>query len=102
MQSILTETLVKEFMKRLELAGRDWHRVKSAIRGLEREVQLTAWGDPWSVELAEYLTQKSCDALSLAIAESVKREEFEWAHEIGLRLTELEREGYTKKIDGIL
>ena len=101
-QSILTQTLVKEFMQRLETAGRDWHRIKSAIRGLEREVQLTAWGEPWSSELSEYLTQKSCDALALAIEESIRLEEFEWAHEIEVRLRELEKLGYTKKIEGIL
>lgn len=101
-QSILTETLVREFMNRLELAGRDWHKIRSAIRGLEREVQLTAWGEPWSSELSEYLTQQSCDALALAIEESIRLEEFEWAHEIGVRLLELKRSGYESKGFGIL
>ena len=86
---MLLETLVAEFLKILENSGRDWHRIAWAIRGLESEVRnsgLTA--ADWYPELEEYLESRVVEALVLARAEAIVREEFEWAHEITLRLAE--------------
>jgi len=86
---MLSETLVAEFFRILEKTGRDWHRVRWAIRGLESEVRRSAHGQPWSDELEGYLVFKIGEALTTARDVAVEREEFEWAHEIGVRLGEL-------------
>ena len=86
---MLLETLVKEFLTVLKATGRDWHRVRTAIRGLEYNVLREAHGEPWSAELRLYLTDRVCEALTMARDEAVALEEFEWAHEIGVRLREL-------------
>jgi hypothetical protein len=87
---MLLQTLVAEFLRILEKSGRDWHRIAWAIRGLESEVRdsgLTA--EDWYPELEEYLGSRVVEALQLARAEAIDREEFEWAHEITRRLAEL-------------
>jgi len=87
---MLLEILVAEFLRILEKSGRDWHQIAWAIRGLESEVRdsgLTA--ADWYPELEEYLGSRVIEALILARAEAIVREEFEWAHEITLRLAEL-------------
>lgn len=90
MQSQVTEKLVAEFLRILEAQGRDWHRIRWAIHGLERETKRAILtGEPWDRELESYIEQKVCEALVLAREESVAAEEFEWAHEISVRLTEL-------------
>jgi hypothetical protein len=90
MQSQVTEKLVAEFLRILETQGRDWHRVRWAIHGLEREIKRSAQGgDPWDEELANYLETRVVEALVLARDEAVAAEEFEWAHEITIRLHEL-------------
>lgn len=90
MQSQVIEQLVAEFLRILEGQGRDWHRVRWAIRGLEREVQRSVQGgDPWDQELEEYMQHRIGEALILARAEAIAAEEFEWAHEITVRLREL-------------
>lgn len=90
MQSQVTEKLVAEFLRILETQGRDWHRIRWAIHGLERETKRALMGgDPWDHELESYIEQKVCEALVLAKEESVAVEEFEWAHEITVRLKEL-------------
>ena len=86
---MLSETLVAEFFRILERSGRDWHRVRWAIRGLESEIRASAHGQPWSEELEEYLIFRIGEALTIAQKVAVEREEFEWAHEIGVRLQEL-------------
>jgi len=87
---MLLETLVTEFLTVLDRTGRDWHRVRTAIRGLEYNILREAHGEPWSEELKLYLTDRFCEALAMAREVAVKREEYEWAHEIGLRLRELD------------
>jgi hypothetical protein len=87
---MLLQTLVAEFLRILEKSGRDWHRIAWAIRGLESEVRdssLTA--ADWYPELEEYLESRVVEALQLARDEAIDREEFEWAHEITVRLAEL-------------
>ncbi len=87
---MLLQTLVAEFLRILEKSGRDWHRIAWAIRGLESEVRdssLTA--ADWYPELEEYLESRVVEALVLARAEAIDQEEFEWAHEITVRLKEL-------------
>ncbi|CAB4219114.1 hypothetical protein UFOVP1604_197 [uncultured Caudovirales phage] len=87
---MLLQTLVAEFLRILEKSGRDWHRIAWAIRGLESEVKrssLTA--ADWYPELEEYLESRVVEALQLARDEAIGREEFEWAHEITVRLAEL-------------
>lgn len=87
---MLLQTLVAEFLRILENSGRDWHRIAWAIRGLESEVRdssLTA--ADWYPELEEYLESRVVEALQLARDEAIDREEFEWAHEITVRLAEL-------------
>ena len=86
---MLLQTLVAEFFRILEKSGRDWHRIRWAIRGLETEIRASAHGQPWSEELEEYLIFRIGEALTIAQGVAVEREEFEWAHEIGVRLTEL-------------
>lgn len=90
MQSQVVEKLVSEFLRILKEQGRDWHRIRWAIRGLEREIQRSVQsGDPWDQELAGYIEERIIEALVLARHEAVAAEEFEWAHEISIRLTEL-------------
>lgn len=90
MQSQVVEQLVAEFLRILEGQGRDWHRVRWAIRGLEREIQRSVQsGDPWDRELASYMEERIIEALVIARHEAVAAEEFEWAHEISIRLNEL-------------
>jgi len=86
---MLLESLVTEFFRILERSGRDWHRVRWAIRGLESEIRRSAHGQPWSEELEEYLVFRIGEALTIAQRAAVAREEFEWAHEIAIRLREL-------------
>jgi len=86
---MLSENLVTEFFRILEKTGRDWHRVRWAIRGLESEIRRSAHGQPWSDELEGYLVFRIGEALATAQSVAVEREEFEWAHEIGVRLREL-------------
>ena len=86
---MLLQTLVAEFFRILEKSDRDWHRIRWAIRGLETEIRASAHGQPWSEELEEYLIFRIGEALTIAQGVAVEREEFEWAHEIGLRLQEL-------------
>jgi len=86
---MLSKTLVAEFFRILEKTGRDWHRVRWAIRGLESEIRRSAHGQPWSEELEEYLVFRIGEALTIAKSVAVEREEFEWAHEISVRLQEL-------------
>lgn len=86
---MLLQTLVAEFFRILEKSGRDWHRIRWAIRGLETEIRATAHGQPWSEELEEYLIHRIGEALTIARDVAVEREEFEWAHEIQIRLAEL-------------
>ena len=88
-KKMLSETLVAEFFRILEKTGRDWHRVRWAIRGLESEIRRSAHGQPWSDELEGYLVFRIGEALTTAQSVAVEREEFEWAHEIGVRLREL-------------
>mgnify|MGYP003704719127 CR=1 FL=1 len=68
---MLLETLVKEFLTVLKTTGRDWHRVRTAIRGLEYNVLREAHGEPWSAELRLYLTDRVCEALTMARDEAV-------------------------------
>lgn len=92
-EPVLLETITSEFLSALERSGRDWHRVRSAILGLEHRIIREAHGEPWSPELRLYLTDRILRALAIARCEAIEREEFEWAHEIGLRLQELELTG---------
>ena len=90
---MIVEKLVSEFLRILDKQGRDWHRVRWAIRGLEHEVRRSAGSsDPWQRELEEYLETKVCEALVLARDEAIILEELEWAHEISIRLQELDHE----------
>lgn len=90
---MIVQKLVSEFLRILDKQGRDWHRVRWAIRGLEYEVRRSAGSsDPWQQELEEYLETKVCEALVLARDEAIILEEFEWAHEISIRLQELDHE----------
>ena len=86
---MVLQTLIQEFFRVLERSGRDWHRIRSAITGLEREVRASAQGSPWQQEEREYLSYRVCEALAWARKVAVANEEFEWAHEITLRLQEL-------------
>ena len=98
---MLLQTLVAEFLRILEKSGRDWHRIAWAIRGLESEVRdssLTA--ADWSPELEEYLESRVVEALVLARAEAIDQEEFEWAHEITVRLKELGWEKLEEELCG--
>jgi hypothetical protein len=93
--------LVAEFLRILEKSGRDWHRIAWAIRGLESEVRdssLTA--ADWYPELEEYLESRVVEALVLARAEAIDQEEFEWAHEITVRLKELGWEKLEEELCG--
>lgn len=87
---MLLETITSEFLSVLERSGRDWHLIRRAIVGLEKRILLEAHGEPWSEELKLYLTDRLCEALVLAKDQAIEREEYEWAHEIGLRLRELD------------
>jgi|694.fasta_scaffold129658_9 hypothetical protein len=98
---MLLQTLVAEFLRILEKSGRDWHRIAWAIRGLESEVRdssLTA--ADWYPELEEYLESRVVEALVLARAEAIDQEEFEWAHEITVRLKELGWEKLEEELCG--
>ena len=86
---MIREMLVTEFFRVLEKSGRDWHRIRWAIQGLEREIRRSSQGSPWQEEEEEYLTYRICEALAYARRAAVANEEFEWAHEISVRLTEL-------------
>lgn len=92
---MIREKLVEEFFKILERSGRDWHRVRWAIRGLETEIQRSvSSGEDWSEEMKEYMEWRICEALAMARRAAVEREEFEWAHEVTIRLEEL---GWTEE-----
>jgi hypothetical protein len=88
---MLIQRLVEEFLRILEASGRDWHRIAWAIRGLEREIRsaILDGEDESSTELKEYLEERIVFALVLAKDEAIVREEYEWAHEISVRLAEL-------------
>ena len=86
---MLLESLVSEFFRILEKAGRDWHRIRWAIQGLEREIRRSSHWSPWQEEEEEYLIYRTCEALAYARRVAVANEEFEWAHEISIRLREL-------------
>ena len=92
---MIREKLVSEFFRILERSGRDWHRVRWAIRGLETEIgRALHSGEPWAEEEREYIEWRICEALAYARRAAVEREEFEWAHEISVRLAEL---GWTEE-----
>lgn len=88
---MLIQRLVEEFLRILEASGRDWHRIAWAIRGLEREIESAIMDgeDESNTELKEYLEERIVMALVLARDEAIEREEYEWAHEISVRLEEL-------------
>jgi hypothetical protein len=88
---MLIQRLVEEFLRILEASGRDWHRIAWAIRGLEREIRsaILDGEDSENSELKEYLEERIVFALVLAKDEAIVREEYEWAHEISVRLAEL-------------
>ena len=89
-----TNFLLTEFFRILETAGRDWHRVRWAIRGLESELRSSCHGTPWAREEEDYIVWRIGEALTMARERAVAIEEFEWAHEISVRLEEL---GFTEK-----
>jgi hypothetical protein len=97
---MIRDRLIEEFFRILEKSGRDWHRIHWAIRGLEAELLASLHADEaWAPEEAEpeeaeYIEWRICEALALARREAVAREEFEWAHEITVRLVEL---GWTEE-----
>lgn len=88
---MLIQRLVEEFLRILEASGRDWHRIAWAIRGLESEIEsaILDGEDESNQELKEYLEERIVFALVLAKDEAIVREEYEWAHEISVRLEEL-------------
>jgi hypothetical protein len=87
---MIRERLVEEFFRILEKSGRDWHRIRWAIRGLDTEIGRSLHtGEDWSQEEAEYMEWRVCEALAHARRAAVAREEFEWAHEIKVRREEL-------------
>jgi hypothetical protein len=63
-----------------------------------RDSSLTA--ADWYPELEEYLESRVVEALVLARAEAIDQEEFEWAHEITVRLKELGWEKLEEELCG--
>lgn len=87
---MLLEILVSEFLTRLGKVGRDWHLIRTAITEFETEInRMNQSDEPWSNEFGLFLNAKVCEALDLAKLVAIDMEEFEWAHEITIRLTEL-------------
>jgi len=63
----------------LQAAGRDKKKIKVGLFGVMEELGEIAGRDNWSAEYKEYLHAEMKEALKEILAESIAKEEYEWA-----------------------
>ena len=85
MESQLTQKLVHKIIRELEGAGRNRGLVRSRLRWLLFNLEMSCGPDgDWSEEYRDWLLLCFDQALVLAGEEAVAQEEYEWAAELRL------------------
>lgn len=94
---MLTEQLVNSFLNQLSKSGRDWLSIRQTITEFEdlfMKIEVT--DEQWEDEFKLYLGEKLCEVMAITRDISIELEEYEWAHELTLRLDQL---GWTKPVE---
>lgn len=88
---VIVKTLLRQIESELETAGRDFSKIRQALRQILLRVELSIGPSvEWEPEYREWLMESFKEALLLAQDRSVAREDYEQAAEIKSLVTDIQ------------